>query len=237
MNKFQRSDILYTKELRQRVETAVFGIAGLGAVGSYATESLARFGAKNFVVVDCDTVDPSNINRQLFALETTVGMEKRLVARGRILSINSEANVEAVNAFIAADTLENLFGKCDIIIDAIDCISSKCDIAEFAQKSGKVLVSSMGAARRKDLTKIRTGDFWKVCGCPVAARMRKELKKRGAFGKFDCVFSDEQLCGESHLVSSAAGQKKVIGSSPFITAAFGIALGNLAVMQFAKNRL
>lgn len=231
MNKHERTDILYPEGFRERISKARVAVVGLGAVGSYTVEILARFGIENLVLVDFDKVEASNINRQLYALESTLGLNKCDIARDRVLDINSSAKVISVNAFVDKSNFAELFlGKVDLIVDAIDTLSSKCDMAEFALQNDIKIVASMGAGRRTDLSKIKTADIFKTHNCPLASKIRKELKKRDLKCKsFQCVFSDEQASASSHVASSSAEQKKVIGSSPVVTAAFGLYLANLAV--------
>ncbi|MFI3291239.1 MAG: tRNA threonylcarbamoyladenosine dehydratase [Opitutales bacterium] len=231
MNKHERTDILYPEGFREKISKARIAVVGLGAVGSYTVEILARFGVENLILIDFDKVEASNINRQLYALESTIGLNKCDIAKGRVLDINSSAKITCVNAFVDKDNLAELFlDKVDLIVDAIDTLSSKCDIAEFALNNDIKFVASMGAARRTDLSKIKTASIFKTTNCPLASKMRKQLKKRDLKGKtFQCVFSDEQASESSHLMSASAGQRKVIGSSPSVTAAFGIHLANLAI--------
>ncbi len=231
MSKYLRTDILYGEDFRTKLAKARVAVVGLGAVGSYTLEILARFGIQYLTLIDFDTVEESNLNRQLYALESTIGLVKCDIAKNRVLDINSSAEVIAINRFVEKSNFEELFlGKIDLIVDAIDTLSSKCDMIEFALKNDIKIVSSMGAARRVDLSKIKVADIFKTSYCPLASKIRKELKSRGLNGKsLKCVYSDEQAKRETHITSSSAEQKKLIGSSPVVTAAFGLHLADLAI--------
>ena len=232
-----RNAILYGGEVCEKLGGAVAAICGCGAVGSFAAEALARLGVGRFRLYDCDCFEASNINRQLCALSSTVGADKVEVQKKRILDINPSAQVEANKVFIdAAIAAEIARAKPSVIVDAIDCIEAKIALALAASAAGTPIVSSMGAARRKNPLAVKTADIYKTSGCPMAARIRKELRRLGARG-FQCVYSDEPARRGTHLRGEAGegmpAGKKTMGSSVVVTGVFGLNLANLALREIA----
>lgn len=177
---FSRSAILYGGDAQKKMESATVAVCGVGAVGSFALEALARIGVGSFVLVDADTVDVSNINRQLCALHSTIGKSKTAVMCERVRDINPNARVEIVDRFIDESNCAEFVGLCpDVIVDAIDSLAPKAALAAAALSEGVPIVSSMGAARKTDPLKVAAAELFKTHSCPMAARMRKELRARG----------------------------------------------------------
>lgn len=236
-DRFLRFNILMGSAACDKLKDAKVLVCGIGAVGGFAVEILARCGVGNFIIADCDVFDVSNINRQICALESTVGKSKVEVQKQRILDINPYANVEIFNGFIDENTIPQLLlNKPDIIVDAIDTISSKISLIKSAISSDISIVSSMGAARRCDASFIKTASLKKSFGCPMASRIRKLLRAENVdFSACMCVFSDEPTNDESHVQSSSKSQKKIMGSSPIITSIFGVRLADLAISNLLKN--
>lgn len=205
-------------------------IVGVGAVGSYCLEALARSGVGYFRLVDFDKVELSNINRQLIALESTVDCLKVNVAEKRVHDIEHETMVETLPIYVDESTIDKIFApfcnkKPSLIVDAIDSVPSKCLLLLQSYKRGYTVVSSMGAALRKDPSLVRTGDLMKTWGCPLAKQVRNQLKKQGVGTGIDVVFSPEVV----EFQYGQDGNKKVLGSLPTLTGIFGLNLAHLAL--------
>lgn len=191
---FQRTELLIGKKKLARLEQIKVILFGVGGVGSWCAESLVRTGVINLTIVDSDRVCVTNVNRQLQATVKTVGQVKVEALKERLLEINPKANITAIQEIYNQDTSDSFnLGSFDYIIDAIDSLSSKVHLIKTALESNAVLFSSLGAALKTDPTKIQTGDFWKVRGCPLGRHLRKRLRKQILPKKFLCVYSDEVL--------------------------------------------
>ena len=205
-------------------------VVGVGAVGSYCLEALARSGIGTFRLVDFDTVEYSNINRQLVALESTIGKRKVDVACNRIHDIEHETKVQTLPVFVDESTIEQVFapfeGKTpDLIVDAIDSVKSKCLLLSQAYARNIPVVSSMGAALRKDPSLVCTGDLMDTWGCPLAKQVRTNVRKQGVGKGIDVVFSPEVV----EFTYGQDGRQKVLGSLPTLTGIFGLNLAHLAL--------
>ncbi|MBQ6534125.1 MAG: tRNA threonylcarbamoyladenosine dehydratase [Opitutales bacterium] len=235
--RFSRSGALYGAGAREKLASAKVAVFGVGAVGSFAAEALARLGVGEFVLVDFDKVEPSNINRQLCALGSTIGMRKTEVMRSRILDINPDAKVSAINELVSSDNAAEFASLgANVIADAIDSIAPKAALCAAALSAGAPIVSSMGAARRKDPSKVETAELFKTRGCPLAARLRKELRARGFSKGQPCVFSAEEISPETHVASGSEGGGKIVGSTPVVTGVFGLFLAHLALKQILEEK-
>jgi tRNA threonylcarbamoyladenosine dehydratase len=218
------------EEAVSTLENKFVVLVGVGAVGSFCLEALARSGIGSFRLVDFDTVDYSNINRQLVALESTVGILKVEVAKERVHDIESQTNVEVLPIFLDANNIESVVApnsegkKPDLIIDAIDSVPSKCLLLKYAYEHKIPIVSSMGAALRKDPSLVQTGDLMNTHGCPLAKQVRTRLRKEGVGKGIEVVFSPEEV----DFVYDTPGQK-VLGSLPTLTGIFGLNLAHLAL--------
>ena len=193
-DRLARIRLMLGSEKLSRLRGSFAVVVGLGAVGSYAVEGRARAGVGRLRLVDFDVVRPSNINRQLYAASSTVGMKKSEVARSRVLDINPDCRAEALCVF--ADDLSRaaiLEGKIDLVIDAIDSLGPKAALVRDVTSRGLPLISSMGAALRTDPARVRVGLFSEVRKCPLAARLRDSLTRSGAVPEFKCVYSDEPV--------------------------------------------
>ncbi|WP_461207752.1 tRNA threonylcarbamoyladenosine dehydratase [Clostridium sp. DL1XJH146] len=167
-------------------------ILGIGGVGSFTCESIARAGIGNIVLVDKDIIDITNINRQIIATSKTVGKSKVETMKERILDINPKCNVEIHKVFIEKSNFSEIIkGKVDYVIDAIDTITSKIELAVWCDNNNIKLISSMGTGNKLDPTKFKVDDIYKTKTCPLAKVMRRELKKR-QIKKLKVVFSEEQ---------------------------------------------
>jgi tRNA threonylcarbamoyladenosine dehydratase len=222
-------------------------VVGLGAVGSYAVEALARAGVGRLHIVDFDEVRTSNINRQLYALESTVGMPKIDVARQRILDINPDCKVESLKCFVHTETVGQILdGTPNLIIDAIDSFSPKVELLTAVSKAGIPVISSMGAALRTDPAAVRVGPLKNVKYCPLARQIRKRLRQRHIGVDFTCVYSIEPVSGlpddaigeedSAHEETFSRGRKRrTLGSLPTLTGIFGLTAANTALQLLLNH--
>lgn len=191
MDIFSRTERLIGKEALLKLQNSNIIIFGLGGVGSYTAEALARSGIGKMTVVDKDTVDITNINRQLYALRSTVGKPKATVARDRILDINPECEITAIQKMYLPENSEDFnLSQYDYIIDAIDNVTAKIDLAVKAEQLGIPIISSMGTGNKLDPTAFKVSDIYKTSVCPLCRVMRTQLKKRGV-KKLKAVYSEE----------------------------------------------
>ena len=192
LNEFSRAQLLLGKEAMEALAGARVAVFGIGGVGSFAAEALARAGVGNLDVFDDDKVCLTNINRQLIALHSTIGKQKVEVMRDRILDINPRCVVTAHACFYSAETADSVdLSVYDYIIDAIDTVSCKLLLIERANAAGVRIISCMGAGNKLDPTRLEVSDIYKTSVCPLARVMRKELKSRG-IAKLKVVYSREE---------------------------------------------
>lgn len=193
MDQFARTRQLLGASAMEKIKKATVAVFGLGAVGSFATEALARTGIGNLCLIDFDKVDTTNINRQLFALHSTVGKEKAALAFQRVMDINPECRVSIHSAFVNAESLDSLFPEnVDVVVDAIDGLNSKVNLLVKATQLGLDVVSSMGAGGKTDLSMIRTGDISETQVCPLARVVRRRLHRRDVYKGIQTVYSIEK---------------------------------------------
>ena len=194
MNRFARLELLIGAAGLERLRRARVTVVGLGAVGSYVVEGLARAGVGSLRLVDFDEVRPSNINRQLYALDSTLGRPKVTVAAARVADINPQCTVEPLRLFVDARTAAAvLTPPPDVLVDAIDSLSPKVELIAAAHALGVRTISVMGAALRTDPSLIRVADLAETRCCPLARFVRKRLAKRGIHRGVLCVFSIEPI--------------------------------------------
>ena len=191
LNQFSRTELLIGKENVEKIHKAKVAIFGLGGVGSFVLEGLVRAGVENFVLVDKDEVDITNINRQILATHKTVGKPKVGVAKERILEINPNVKVEIHQEFFMPETEGILDDSITYIIDAVDTVTAKIELVVRANKLNIPIISSMGTGNKLDPTKFEVTDIFKTSVCPLAKVMRKELKARG-IKKLKVVYSKEE---------------------------------------------
>ena len=223
----------------KNLQNATVMLFGLGAVGGYALEGLARAGIGHLILVDFDVFDESNINRQILALSSTIGKKKTEAAKQRVLEINQECNVELEDVFVTDENLSILLNrKIDYAVDAIDVMKSKCSLMYELYKRQIPFISSMGAALKTDATCIKTAKLSQTVNCPMARCIRQNLKKCGVdLSKIDCVFSSEQCnLPEGAISKNPQGGKNILGSLPTITAIFGLTIANKIIGDIAKGR-
>ncbi|MCE1229670.1 MAG: tRNA threonylcarbamoyladenosine dehydratase [Firmicutes bacterium] len=247
MRWFARTEQLIGEEARQRLAQARVAIYGLGGVGSFACETLARAGVGHLRLVDHDVVNASNLNRQLLALRSTLGQPKVEVARARVLDINPECQVDARRAFLNNDTVAELLeGPLDLVIDAIDSVNAKTALLQRAVELGLPVVASMGAGGRLDAGQIETADLFDTHHCPLAAIIRKRLRHRGVGepGRIRAVFSAEPcqnertphpLDVEGQAPDGPGRPRTPLGTVPYLPAAFGLRVAQEAMGMLMKG--
>ncbi|MCK5851777.1 tRNA threonylcarbamoyladenosine dehydratase [bacterium] len=193
MNQFSRTASLFGEDNYNKIIESRVAVVGIGGVGSYAVEALARTGIGNLLIIDDDKVETTNINRQIWALNSTVGKYKVDVARERLLDINSELKIIASNRRLTTESINDLIPKnTDFVIDAIDSIIDKVALVEFCLRKSIPVISCMGAARRKDPTQIKVGNINGSVSGPLIKRFRKELRKKDVILDFPIVYSEEK---------------------------------------------
>ena len=246
MERFTRTRCFLGDRKFGLLQQAMITIIGLGAVGGYAAEGLARAGIGRLRLVDFDTIQPSNINRQILALESSIGQAKVAVAKERINLINPKCKVEALQLFAADETLNEILSPApDILIDAIDSLNPKVQLLVGAHNRKITTFSSMGAALRTDPTKIKTGDIMTSNHCPLAKHVRNRLRRRGVEDGIHCIYSTERVefnyQGPEETKQAASpyedrGRKRnVLGSLPTITGIFGLTLANEVILHLTKD--
>ena len=230
---FRRAELLLGDEAMSRIAEKRVIIFGVGGVGSWCAESLVRSGIRELTIVDSDCVSVTNINRQLMATTKTVGQVKVDALKERLLTINPSAEITALQQVFNAETASQ-FGleEYDYIIDAIDSLKDKALLILLACQTKAKLFSSMGAALKLDPTRIKTAEFWKVTGDPLARALRNRFKRDKQFPKrkFQCVYSDELLQNQKPIDPDDKGN----GSIVHITAIFGMMLAGLVIQDAVK---
>ncbi len=230
--RFSRTRLLLGDAAIERLARSRAVVAGLGAVGSYAAEALARAGVGALRIVDFDVVRPSNVNRQLYALGSTFGRWKAEVAAERIGDIHPRCHVEALRLFIDGHNADSLFeDRPGVAVDAIDSLNPKVALIAAARRHGVAVVSAMGAATRTDPLAIRVADLAQTEGCPLARLVRKRLRREGVTSGVRCVFSIEPARRgpaapadpPSDDVAARPGRpRRALGSLPTVTGMFGL---------------
>lgn len=234
---FERTRRLLGDENTRILGSKTIAIAGIGAVGGYALEALARIGIGHFILVDFDRVSESNINRQILALHSTIGELKTDAAERRVMDINPECIIDKHPVVISSDNL-GIFSSADIILDCIDSLGAKIELLSYAYEQGIPAVSSMGAALRRSVMHIHIADIMDTYGCPLAKEVRKGLRKKGIGKGIQCVFSSEEVRftyrdpdtdSEAENMPGTERKRPVLGSLPTVTAVFGEYMAELAL--------
>ena len=241
MKRFIRTERLFGQEALKKLTAARVTVVGLGAVGSFAVEALARTGVGHLFLVDTDDIQESNINRQLFALDSTLGRPKVEVARARVLEINPACRVETLKALVNRDSMSRVFEQpADVLIDAIDSVGPKVALLHAAlQANLKAVISSMGAAEKTDPFKVHVGDISKTHNCNLARFIRKRLKRVGVSKGITCVYSTELARRDhapdaEHEPVSQGRPRMVMGSWICITGLFGLIAAREAVRKILE---
>jgi tRNA A37 threonylcarbamoyladenosine dehydratase len=237
---FSRSEALLGAEAMERLRNERVILFGVGGVGSWCAEALIRTGLTHLTIVDGDVVQSSNVNRQLPATHETIGRPKVEVLRERLLTINPEAEIVAINAMYKPNDKSFPLGEdlgevpFNYIIDAIDDVAAKTDLIVHATRARVKIFSSMGAALRFDPTKVTTGELMAIKGDALAKAVRARMKKLGVkpYKKVKCVYSEENA---KPLPASPEGKEKIKGSLMQVTAVFGCTLASMVIEDIRKG--
>lgn len=230
----QRTRLLLGEEKMERLQQAHVLVVGLGGVGAYAAEMICRAGVGRMTIVDADTVQPTNINRQLPALHSTMGREKAEVLAARFKDINPDIQLTVLPVFLKDDNIPELLdaARYDFVVDAIDTLAPKCYLIAEALKRHIKIVSSMGAGAKSDITQIRFADIWDTYHCGLSKAVRKRLQKLGIKRKLPVVFSTEQADPKAVLLTEDEQNKKsTCGTVSYMPAVFGCFLAEYVIKR------
>lgn len=253
LHRFSRNELLIGSAGIERLKNSTVAIFGLGGVGSYAAEALCRAGIGRIVIVDFDDICLTNVNRQLHALEGTVGKAKALVMAERMRLINPQADIVSYKDFYAADSSDFLLSAdYDYVVDAIDHITSKLHLIRTCRERGIPIISSMGAAAKLDPTLIRVADISETTKCRMARSVRKLLKKQGISHGVKVVFSTEEYREQEIRDGGCKGncicpnrddqrfscehRRVVLGSISFIPSIFGLTMAGVVVNDLLAEK-
>ena len=236
INEFSRTELLLGADGMEKLKRARVAVFGIGGVGGYAVEALARAGIGALDLIDNDVISLTNINRQIIALHSTVGLPKTDVMAARVKDINPECEVRTYQTFYGPDTAEQFdFAQYDYIIDAIDTVTGKLALAVNAQKANTPIISSMGAGNKLDPTAFTVTDIYKTSFCPLARIMRKELRKRG-IERLKVVYSQEEaLTPEGVTEELPQGRRSIPGSVSFVPSAAGLILAGEVIKDIVNR--
>lgn len=230
----QRTELLLGKEKMERLRRAHVLVVGLGGVGAYAAEMLCRAGVGQMTIVDADTVQPTNINRQLPALHSTLGKPKAEVLAERFRDINPDLQLRVLSLYLKDEAIPELLdnNRFDFIVDAIDTVSPKCYLIYHALRRGIKIVCSMGAGAKRDITQIRFADLGETYHCGLSKAVRKRLQKMGVKRKVPVVFSTEQADTNAVvLVDNELNKKSTTGTVSYMPAVFGCYLAEYVIRK------
>lgn len=230
----QRTQLLLGDEKMERLRRAHVLVVGLGGVGAYAAEMICRAGVGRLTIVDADTVQPTNINRQLPALHSTVGQPKAEVLAARFRDINPDVELTVLPVFLKDGNIPELLDAAtyDFVVDAIDTLAPKCHLIAEAMKRRIKIVSSMGAGAKSDITQIRFADLWDTYHCGLSKAVRKRLQKMGIRRKLPVVFSTEQADPNAVLLTDDEQNKKsTCGTVSYMPAVFGCYLAEYVIRR------
>lgn len=238
-HRFQRFEFLIGEKKLKLLNQKHVVVFGVGGVGSFAIEGLARSGVGKLTIVDYDTVDLTNINRQIHANDNTVGMVKVEAMAERLMRINPDLKLDAVNRMITPENADAFFDsrKIDYIVDAIDMVTSKIELVLQAQKRAIPIIASMGTGNKLDPTRLKVTDLYKTEVCPLARVMRRELKARGV-KKLQVVYSNEIPIIPDYSrtdESPSEGRKLPPGSSAFVPSSAGLILASVVINDFLNE--
>lgn len=231
-NWFSRTEMLIGENGINKLRKAKVAIFGIGGVGSFVVEGLARAGIQNFVLVDKDNVAVSNLNRQLIATNRTIGKPKVEVAKERILEINLNANVEIYQEFFMPETIGILDKSITYIVDAVDTVTAKIELVLRANKLNIPIISCMGTGNKLDPTRFEVTDINKTSVCPLAKVMRKELRDRG-IKKLKVVYSQEEPI--KPMVIDESSKKQVPGSISFVPSVAGLIIAGEVIKDIINK--
>lgn len=238
LNQFSRTELLFGKEKMEKLFSAHVAVFGIGGVGGYVVEALARSGIGKLDLIDNDTVCLTNINRQIIATHDTIGQYKVDAAEKRILQINPNAEVRKFQTFFTPETESQFdFGEYDYVVDAIDTVTGKISLVINCQKAGTPIISCMGAGNKLDPTMFEVADIYKTSVCPLARVMRTELKKRGV-KKLKVVYSKEPavapICCDDFEEKGTA-HRPAPGSNSFVPSVAGLIIAGEVIKDITEK--
>ena len=234
-DKFSRTEMLIGNDGMEKLSNAKVAVFGLGGVGSFVCEGLARSGLGNFVLVDHDKVDESNINRQLIATEKTIGRNKVDLMKERILDINPDANVETYREFYMADSKEDIITKdLSYAVDCVDTIMAKIAIICKCDEIDVPVISAMGAGNKLDPTMFEVADIFETSVCPLARIMKKDLKKRN-IEKLKVVYSKEHPINTNDCAINKDRKFKIKGSVSFVPSVAGLIIAGEVIKDIVAD--
>ena len=238
-DRFSRTEMLLGRDAMDKLRNARVAVFGLGGVGGYIVEALARSGVGALDIIDNDTVSITNLNRQIVAVEGTVGMPKTEAAKMRIMQINPDCKVTAYNTFYMPENSSDFdFTKYDYIADAIDTVTAKIELVMNANKCGTPIICSMGTGNKLNPAELEVADIYKTSVCPLARIMRYELKRRG-IKKLKVVYSKEMPivptgAAAEKCRAESTGKKNVPGSTAFVPAVAGMIIASEIVKDICS---
>lgn len=249
--------MLVGEQMLKRFKDSTVAVAGIGGVGGYAAEMLVRAGIGHLVILDSDTISVTNKNRQLLAVDSTVGKLKTDVLRSRMMDINPELDLLTIDRYILSDTVDESSGmisenmkmpekaekvatlldglKLSFVIDAIDTLGPKLSLIRYCMQNHIPLVSSMGAGAKYDVTKVRITDISKTYQCPLAYMVRKRLRKMGIDSGFLAVFSEELPDRNAIVLDESNNKKSQVGTISYLPAVFGCACAQAAIQSIISD--
>ena len=232
----ERTELLVGAEGLARLFESSVAVIGLGGVGAYAAEMLCRAGVGHLLLLDSDVVSESNKNRQLIALDSTIGKPKSAVLAERLKDINPDVRLTLINCYLEEGGIQQLLGehKVDFLVDAIDTLAPKIALIRYCVESGIPHVSSMGAGAKFDATAVRLADLSKSYNCPLAYILRKKLRKVGISKGFKVVFSEELPRREAIVAVEERNKKSNVGTISYLPAVFGCVCAQAAVEHLLK---
>ncbi|AIL47701.1 tRNA threonylcarbamoyladenosine dehydratase [Elizabethkingia anophelis] len=236
----ERTELLIKEAGIEKLKKSSILIVGMGGVGSFAAEFIARSGVGNLTIVDGDIIDITNINRQLPALHSTVGDDKVELMARRILDINPELNLTRINEFLNPERMEEVIqaGNFDYILDCIDSVSPKLALIKAARKNKIKIISCMGAGGKLDPSKVMVRDISKTRNCYLAKQVRKRLKKEGINKGFRCVFSTEIQREDSLKMTDGSNYKKSFyGTISYMPAIFGLYAASEVIRYLIQDKV
>ena len=240
MNPYSRTEFLLGKAAMEKLRSSKVAVFGLGGVGGYAVEALARSGIGALTLVDHDTISATNLNRQILATQDTVGKSKAEVAAQRVAAIDPQIRVEALQTFFGPDTMDAFhFEEYDYVIDAIDTVTGKLALVTAAKKTSTPIICAMGAGNKLDPTAFRVADLFETSVCPLARIMRKECRKRG-IDKLKVVYSEEEPIActlppeDPAWAELPEGRNALPGSCAFVPSVMGLIIAGEVIKDLIR---